>query len=59
MTVIRLTDLIGKSIAYTYAPMYRQEQVEDMESGEALAVYRYTPSGRKESLCIGNDFLCL
>lgn len=52
--VIRMADLTGKSTAYAYAPLDRLERVEDMESGEALAVYRYIPSGQKESLCLGN-----
>ena len=52
--VIRLTDLTGKSTAYTYDTLDRLERVEDMESGEELAAYRYTPSGRKESLRLGN-----
>ena len=47
-------DTIKKSTAYAYDPMDRLERVEDMESGEALVVYRYTPSGRKESLRLGN-----
>ncbi|MFR1351660.1 MAG: DUF6531 domain-containing protein [[Clostridium] symbiosum] len=52
--VIRMTDLTGKSTTYAYDLLDRLERVEDMESGEALAVYRYTPSGRKESLRLGN-----
>ena len=52
--VIRMADLTGKSTAYAYDPLDRLERVEDMESGEALAVYRYTPSGRMESLRLGN-----
>ena len=52
--VIRMTDLTGKSTTHAYDLLDRLERVGGHGKREALAVYRYTPSGRKESLRLGN-----